>query len=355
MTSTPQLSLSISPHLTALALITDALAGRRRGLPGLWRDAIAARVGRPGHQAVRPLAAPGTSVGPDCLVPLTPARGDATVPEQLAALRDLPPARLLADLEQAFGPGPLPVQWRSAADRPAAWLHGYASAISEAWDTAAPLWDNARALLDREIRRVGVAVVRGGPELLLGTLSPRLTYVGQGSGQDGEDGGGPGGGRGGGRGGGPVGGYGGGHGGGQGLLVSGADAGTHDLGERPIVLVPMLAGKDALVLSLDDREAVWIAYPVPGAATLWRRPAAPARDELSALMGQVRADLLCAVARPKTMSMLAADMQIAPSSITYHCDRLRAARLITRERRGREVWVGRTHRAEELLELFHRT
>ncbi|WP_155126468.1 ArsR/SmtB family transcription factor [[Actinomadura] parvosata] len=319
MTSTPQLSLSISPHLTALALITDALAGRRRGLPGLWRDAIAARVGRPGHQAVRPLAAPGTSVGPDCLVPLTPARGDATVPEQLAALRDLPPGRLLADLEQAFGSGPLPVQWRSAAERPAAWLHGYASAISEAWDTAAPLWDNARALLDREIRRVGVAAVRGGPEALLGTLSPRLTY------------------------------------GGDRLLVSGADAGTHDLGERPIVLVPMLAGKDALILSLDDREAVWIAYPVPGAATLWRRPAAPARDELSALMGQVRADLLCAVARPKTMSMLAADMQIAPSSITYHCDRLRAARLITRERRGREVWVGRTHRAEELLELFRRT
>ncbi|MGW3345569.1 ArsR/SmtB family transcription factor [Nonomuraea rubra] len=318
MTSTPRLSLSISPHLTALALLADAVAGRRRGLPGLLRDAIAARVGRAGHQAVRPLSVPSCSLAPDCLVPRAPDGGDLSVQEQVAALRELPPDRLVADLEQAFGPGPLPVHWRSAAERPAAWLHGYASALSEVWSTAEPLWRRARALLDREVRRVGVATVRGGPELLLGALSPHLSY------------------------------------GGGGLLVPGPEAGTHELGERRIVLVPILAGQDALILGLDGRDAVWIAYPVPGAATLWRRPAAPAYDELSALVGPVRAGLLCAVARPKTMSMLAADMKIAPSGITYHCDRLRAARLITRERRGREVWVGRTHRAEELLELFHR-
>ncbi|SEG91573.1 Helix-turn-helix domain-containing protein [Nonomuraea solani] len=299
-------------------MITDALAGRRRGLPDLWRKAISARVGRPGHQAVRPLAAPGYSVVPDCLVPRTPIGADVSVRAQIGALRDLPPDTLLTDLEQAFGDGPLPVHWRSAAERPSAWLHGYASALAEVWSTTEPLWKRARALLDREVHRVGVATVRGGPELLLGSLTSRITC------------------------------------GERGLLISDVEASVYDLGDRDIVLVPMLAGKDAVIVSLDNEEAVWIAYPVPGAQSLWRQPAAPVHDELSALMGPVRADLLCAIGRPMTMSMLAADMKIAPSSITYHCDRLRAARLITRERRGREVWVGRTHRAEELLELFHR-
>ncbi|GAA1678625.1 hypothetical protein GCM10009733_089370 [Nonomuraea maheshkhaliensis] len=316
MTATPQLSISISPHLTAVAMISDALAGRHRGLPDLWRQALRSRVGRPGHQAVRSLAAPGYSVVPDCIVPSTPAAGD--VPVQASALRELPPERLIADLEQAFHGGPLPVHWRFAAEQPAAWLHGYAGALSEVWNTVEPLWRRARPLLDREVNRVGLAAVRGGVEPLLGSLNHRIAY------------------------------------GERGLLISDVESSRFDLGNRKIVLVPMLAGKDAVIVSLDHEEAVWIAYPVPGAESLWRRPAAPSRDELSALMGPVRADLLCKIARPMTMSMLAVDLQVAPSSITYHCDRLRAARLITRERRGREVWVGRTRRAEELLELFHR-
>ena len=96
------------------------------------------------------------------------------------------------------------------------------------------------------------------------------------------------------------------------------------------------------------------AAPRPDFTTAERldKPVAPSVDELSALVGPVRADLLCALDQPMTMSMLATDMKIAPSGLTYHCDRLRAGRLITRERRGREVWIARTHRADELLELF---
>ncbi|MBF8192690.1 winged helix-turn-helix transcriptional regulator [Nonomuraea sp. K274] len=318
VSSTPQLYISISPNLTALAMIADALAGRRRGLPELWRRAISSRVGRPGHESVRPLAAPGYSVMPDSLVPRAPIGGDVSVQAQISALHDIPPDDLIKDLEQAFGPGPLPAHWRSAAERPARWLRGYAGALNDVWNTTEPLWKRARALLDREIERVGVGSVRGGPELLLGALSNRITY------------------------------------GERGLLISDLESSTYELGDRRIVLVPMLAGKDALIVSLDHPEAVWIAYPVPGADSLWRRPVAPAVDELSALVGPVRADLLCALDQPMTMSMLATGMQIAPSGLTYHCDRLRAGRLITRERRGREVWIARTHRAEELLELFRR-
>jgi hypothetical protein len=226
--STPQLHISISPNLTALAMIADALAGRRRGLPELWRRAIASRVGPLGHEAVRPLAAPGYSVVPDSVVPHTPIGADVSMQAQISALYDLPPDALLKDLEQAFGPGTPPAHWRSAAERPTRWLRGYASALADVWNTTEPLWKRARSMLDREIERVGVATVRGGPELLLGALNERITY------------------------------------GERGLLISDLEAGTFELGDRKIVLVPMLAGRDSLIVSLDNPEAVWIAYPFQG-------------------------------------------------------------------------------------------
>ncbi|TDD25736.1 ArsR/SmtB family transcription factor [Nonomuraea diastatica] len=316
--STPQISISISPHLTVLAMIADALAGRRRGLPELWRRTISAHVRPYGHEAVRPLAAPGRTVAPDSLVARSPIDGDVTVQSQLSALQDTAPDALIRDMEQTFGPGAPPAHWRAAAEQPRRWLHGYAAALADVWHTAEPLWERARPLLDREIERVGVAAVRGRPELLFGSLSDRIVSTE------------------------------------RGLLISDPEATGYDLGDRRIVLVPMLAGKDSVIVSLDDPEAVWIAYPVRGADSLWRQPVRPSVDELSALVGPIRADLLCALDQPMTMSMLATGMKIAPSGLTYHCDRLRAGRLITRERRGREMWIARTRRAEELLELFRR-
>ncbi|WP_214321182.1 hypothetical protein [Nonomuraea sediminis] len=313
----PRISISIAPNLTTLAVIADALAGRRRGLPDGWRRTVQEGVGPRGREAARPLAVPGYSVVPDSVVPRT-LDEDLSVRAQVEMLRDTAPEALIGDLEQAFGPDDLPVHWRSAAEKPRQWLSGYASALTDVWNTTEPLWRRAGPLLDREIRRVGVATVRGGPELLLGTLTERIRY------------------------------------GERGLLISDVEAGSFELGDRRIVLLPMLAGKDAVIVRLDDPDAVFIAYPLPGAETLWRWPAATAEDELTALIGPVRAELLGLLGRPMTMSMLATKAKIAPSSITYHCDRLDAAKLIVRVRRGREVWIGRTERAEELLELFRR-
>ncbi|MFG6198454.1 ArsR/SmtB family transcription factor, partial [Nonomuraea sp. JJY05] len=174
-----------------------------------------------------------------------------------------------------------------------------------------PLWSRARPLLDGEVARVGVASVRGGADALLGSLAGRLVRDE------------------------------------KGLVIEGVAAGVHELGDRSLVLVPMLAGKDALIVGLDDPEAVWIAYPVPAAGRLWRADS----DDLSELVGPVRAELLRTLDRPMTMTMLAGGMNLPPSSLTFHCDRLVAARLIARERRGREVWIDRTPRAGVLLEL----
>ncbi|MEV4363723.1 hypothetical protein [Nonomuraea sp. NPDC049625] len=289
-------------------MITDALAGRYRGLPQSWRRAVQARSGWRSKEAARPLGAPGHAVVPDSVMPCVPV-GDVSVQEQIDRLHDMPPDLLLKDLEQAFGP--LPAHWRAAADRPDRWLRGYAGALADVWAVAEPLWSRARPLLDREVARVGVASVRGGADALLGSLAGRLVRDE------------------------------------NGLVIEGVAAGVHELGDRSLVLVPMLAGKDALIVGLDDPETVWIAYPVPAAGRLWRTDC----DDLSELVGPVRAELLRTLDRPMTMATLAGGMNIPPSSLTFHCDRLVAARLIARERRGREVWIDRTPRAGALLEL----
>ncbi|PZG20259.1 hypothetical protein [Nonomuraea aridisoli] len=174
----PRIRVSVSPHLTVLAMIPDALAGRRRGLPEPWRRTLGARVGRPGHEAPRPLAC--SAVAPGTLVPVAPTAGDVSVEDQLSALRDAPPETLTRDLERAFGPGTPPPEWRRAAERPGRWLHDYAAALADAWEAAE------------------------------------------------------------------------------------------------------LAGKDALVVGLDEPDAGWIAYPVPGAGSLWREsPGPPGRRNCS--------------------------------------------------------------------------
>jgi hypothetical protein len=125
------------------------------------------------------------------------------------------------------------------------------------------------------------------------------------------------------------------------------------LAGRPIVLVPMLSGGDALICSLDQPDAVWLGYPVPGVGRLFHGGHKTVRgDSLGLLLGPVRAQVLNALARPLTMGELAALTGLAPSAITYHCERLTAIGLVERERRGREVRVSRTRRAEQLTELF---
>jgi DNA-binding transcriptional ArsR family regulator len=315
----PGVSVAVSPQVSVLSLLVDAVAARRRGLPERWRRRIRESVGAEGRQACRPLGAPGHSVAPDTIVPLPPA-ADASVDSQIAWLLDMRPDALLDDMEQAYGPERVPEHWRWAAERPRRWLNGYASAVSDVWSAVRPLWERAQPLLDREVERVGTAVVRGALDALLGTLSERIRYA------DGS------------------------------LLMSDQEPARYDLGRRRLVLVPMLSGPDATILNLDLPGYVWIAYPLPRADALWlgADPARRGADELASMLGPARAGLLSSLARPATMGQLATLAGTVPSAITYHCDRLEAAGLICRERRGREVWILRTRRGHEIIDLFSR-
>ena len=307
--------VSLDPYLSVLALTTDALGGRRRGAPEAWRRHIRSAVSPIQAQAVWPLVAPGHSVTPDIVSPLNPLL-ETPVEEQVERLRDLPPDDLLADLAGVFGSAP-PPHWRAVARQPRQWLHAYAGATHAVWTAMRPAWRDARPLLDREVARVGSAAVRGRLDLILGGIHPNGRF---------EDG---------------V------------LKIRDPEPARFELGGRPLVLVPMVSGGDALICSLDRPDAVWLGYPLPGADRLFRGAPPPTRgNSLDLLLGPVRAQVLTALTRPITMGELAALTRLTPSAITYHCERLGAAGLVRRERHGREVRVVLTPLAERLTELL---
>jgi DNA-binding transcriptional ArsR family regulator len=307
--------VSLDPYLSVLALTTDALGGRRRGAPESWRRRIRSAVSPTNARAVWPLVAPGHSVTPDCVSPLDPLL-ETSVDEQVQRLHDLSPDELLADLDGAFGGG-LPTHWRAVARHPSPWLRAYAGATSEVWSAMRPVWRAARPLLDREVTRVGTAAVRGRLDTVLGGIHPSGRF---------EDG---------------V------------LKIRDPEPARFDLAGRPLVLVPMVSGGDALICSLDRPDAVWLGYPVPGAGRLFDGAPPPALgNALELLLGPVRAQVLSAVTKPLTMGELALLTRLTPSAITYHCERLSAAGLVRRERQGREVRVTLTPRGERLTELF---
>ncbi|MFH9191321.1 ArsR/SmtB family transcription factor [Streptomyces globisporus] len=55
---------------------------------------------------------------------------------------------------------------------------------------------------------------------------------------------------------------------------------------------------------------------------------------------------------PRTMGSLADASDYTPAAVTYHCGRLKAAGLITRERRGQHVVARRTASGQALVTLL---
>jgi DNA-binding transcriptional ArsR family regulator len=114
-------------------------------------------------------------------------------------------------------------------------------------------------------------------------------------------------------------------------------------------LLPMIAGRDALLFSFDRPDVCYIGYPLPQP-----RPGAPAKahSALATILGPVRAAILQVLRQPLTVSDLAAAVHCAPTTATYHLHQLAAAELITREKSGPSVWISRTARGHELVHLL---
>jgi DNA-binding transcriptional ArsR family regulator len=307
-------SVVLYPQYSVVSLLLQAASGRSLGAPagllGSIRDAL-----RPQARfAARSFAARGLRMIPDSCtsMPVT----DAPVSHQAARLRDMPAAALAGELEAIYGGQHLPREWRAAADQPRRWLHSMADASLDVWAAAEPRWRAAGPLLDREIRRVGTAAVRGGMIALLNSLRPDISY------HDGTF-----------------------------VVVSRNDPPVTlgAIGSRRLVLVPMIAGRGAGIFSFDLPDVCYLGYPLrpphPGAK-------ATADSALATILGPVRAAILQALRQPLTVSELAAVVYCAPTTATYHLNQLAAAGLITREKSGPSVWVRRSARGDELFGLL---
>jgi DNA-binding MarR family transcriptional regulator len=62
--------------------------------------------------------------------------------------------------------------------------------------------------------------------------------------------------------------------------------------------------------------------------------------------------ILQALRQPLTVSDLAAAVHCAPTTATYHLHQLATSGLVGREKSGPSVWVRRTARGDELVDLL---
>ncbi len=304
-------SVVLSPQHSVVSLLRQAASGESRGAPGGLLAGIRDSLRPQARFAARSLS--GGSLTPDACMPIPPL-ADTSVAEQAATMRDMPAAALVGEL-QAGGSLDSPAHWRAAADQPRRWLNSMAEASLDTWAVAEPRWRAAGPLLDRQIRRIGTAAVRGGMTALLNSLHPRISY----------------------------------HEGTFTFNCSHRSVFLYPVGRRRLALVPMIAGHDALLIGFDQLDVCYIGYPVGQPAA---RPQATAESPLATLLGPARASILRALRQSLTVSDVAAAVPCAPTTATYHLHQLAAAGLISREKSGQNVWVSRTARGNELVDLL---
>jgi DNA-binding transcriptional ArsR family regulator len=313
----PTVSVVMAPAQSVLTLLMQAVSGQAWGAPASLLAAIRHGLRPQARFAAQSFTERGWTRIPDCCTPISPL-SDASVADHAARLRDLPAIMLTRELLAADGGADCPPHWRAAAEQPRRWLNSMADASLDIWAVAEPRWRAAGPLLDREIRRIGTAAVRGGMAALLNSLHPGLCY------QDGTFTYAP-----------PC---------NQFALRS-----LGPVGPRRLVLVPMIAGRNAVLFSFDLDDVCYIGYPIP-------RPRAGAQEmangTLATILGPVRAAILQVLRQAQTVGDLATAVHCAPTTATYHLHQLAAAGLITRQKCGSSVWVSRTARGDELVDLL---
>lgn len=318
--TTDALSVSVvlSPQQSVLMLLLQAASGQSHGAPASLIAAIRDSLRPRARFAAQSFTTPGWTPIPECCTPISPI-ADVSVAEQAARIRDLPSNALTSELEAASNSHRWPAHWRIAGDQPRRWLSSMADASLDTWAVAERRWRETGPLLDREIRRIGTAAVRGGMAALLNSLYPGISYR-------------------------------------DGMFTFSTLCSRRvtlgpygPVGPRRLALLPMIAGRNGLLFSFERDDVCYIGYPVP------QRPLATNGTDESALitiLGPVRAAILQALRQPLIVRELAAEVHCAPTTATYHLHQLAAADLIAREKSGPSVWISRTARGDELVDLL---
>ncbi len=310
--------IALVPDLSMLSLSLHALLGERGGIPERLRLRLRTVLSGPSAQdAFGPIVrlSGARRQMPSAVAPLLPV-ADVAFEAQIAALRDNH-SDLRKDLAALY-PAQLPPAWRRAADNPARWSRAVADTLNDAWSAiGSQAWRQGRSLIDREFRRVGLAIARGAADGLINSLSPRICYD-------------------------------------QDAVLIDRRVRVRLRGRR-IVMAPMISAPGSIVVERDDPDAVVIGYALPRSLQAWHAEPVRTRsahDPLSVVLGPVRATILRLLHRQLSMSQLATELRCAPSTVTHHCNGLESAGLIARLRDGKTVWISRTVRGAEMVDLL---
>jgi DNA-binding transcriptional ArsR family regulator len=305
-------SVVMAPQLSVLGVLRQAAAGRSLGAPPGLLVAIRRALRPSAWFAAQSFTSAAQHICPESCAPISPL-ADVSVAAQAGRLRDMAADTLTDELNAAAYGGEFPPCWRAAGEQPRRWLNSMADASLDIWAVIEPQWRAAGPLFDREVRRAGIAVVRGGVAVLLNNLHPRLSYA-------------------------------------DGVLTY-AFPGDRcvSLGARRLALLPMIAGRDAVFVSFERPDVCYVGYPIgqpsQGAPTT-------ADGALTMIFGPVRAAILRALRQPLTVGELAAAVQCAPTTATYHLHQLAQAGMIIREQRGTTVRISRTLLGNEMVDLL---
>ncbi len=310
-----RVSVVRQPTVSVLSLAADVLGATSQGLPPQWRRALRSACPDGAADVLTPAFAPNTLWVPDCISPRP--QDPADVDAQLDRIVQTRSEQLYADLVADFPDG-VPQRWSRVIDRPARFLNSYVRTLHGIWQAFEPAWKRASDLMERETARVGTAAVTGGLAAVLATLGTRISLVD------------------------------------QSLRLPDPCSTAVDLADRRVVLLPLVSGVSASVLNLDQRDSIWVGYPVPGLHQLWTAHTQPhpPRDALATVLGPLRAELLRMADRGLTMGQASALLNCAPSAVTHHCLKLEQAGLTARSRDGKKVSLWRTETGHRLVELL---
>lgn len=256
---------------------------------------------------------PPRGYSPDFLAP-PPGTPLATFAGELDAVRATPADRIRAELEIVARRTGSSSAIEAMRDRPRRELVRLCDLLEEFWARAVePHWPRIRALLEADLRHRSRRLTEGGPVRLFDDLHPNVAWAA------------------------------------DRLTIEMPWTDTVELGGRGLLLLPCALLAAHPVAVADEPWQPTLIYPARGLGLLWEPGAKAAPDGLAALVGGTRADLLIALAAPRSTTELAGLLGLTPGGISQHLGVLRRSGLVQAERHGRSVLYLRTADADRLV------
>ncbi|MCE1180068.1 DUF5937 family protein [Actinomycetota bacterium] len=246
---------------------------------------------------------------PDFLTPrpLSPLR---RLEDELAELEAMPVAEFRRQVLAAHGR--LPAAYAGPGRAP---MRRMVTALRDYWQACfEPYWPRMRTVLDADIVYRGRVLAQQGTAAMFADLSPNVTLSGSLL---------------------------------EVRLKSELDR-TDAVGGSGLVLVPTLFTRRASVPVLPD-VGPSIMYAARGQGAMWAPEEVAGADEVAALIGRARTNLLLMLEEPLSTTVLGLRLGVTPSAVSQHLQALRRGGLVAATRHGRSVLYLRTDLADRLL------